>query len=62
MLEAAYYSELGNISTPYLNDDGFEFDTRTLRKLLADIPEPNVLENTFSIFEFAKESKFTNYN
>jgi hypothetical protein len=60
MLEALYYSEVGNISTPYLYDDAFEFDTRTVRKLLADIPEPDIVNSTDLIFEFAVAQQFRN--
>lgn len=60
MLEALYYSEVGNISTPYLYDDPFEFDTRTVRKLLAHIPEPDIIESTESIFKFAVSQQFKN--
>jgi len=60
MLEALYYSEVGNISTPYLYDDTFEFDARTVRELLANIPEPDVIKNTDAIFEFAVSQQFKN--
>lgn len=58
-LEMAYYSKLGNISTPYLYDDTFEFDTRKVRELMADYAEPNIEEQTDRILQFAKDQKFS---
>lgn len=60
MLEALYYSEVGNISSPYLFDDSFEFDTKTVRDLLSHIPEPDIMLNTEDIFKFALSQQFKN--
>lgn len=60
MLEALYYAEVGNISSPYLFDDAFEFDTKTVRALLSHIEEPDVIANTDSIFRFAVAEQFKN--
>jgi thioester reductase-like protein len=59
MLEALYYSKVGNIATPYLNDDTYILDTTNVRSIMTDIQEPDIEQFADEILGFAKAKGFS---
>ena len=55
MLEAIYYNQLGDVGSPYLHDVSYEFDARTVRRVLQDIEEPDIIAQIDEILEVVKE-------
>jgi nucleoside-diphosphate-sugar epimerase len=57
--ERLYYCTVGRQFNPYWNTLPHRFSTRKLRALMADIPEPNVLNCFATIFDHALERQFS---
>lgn len=56
--EKIYYETIGQQISPYINTPEFQFDTRLLRMLMHDVPEPDVTNNLTMMLDYAIAKEF----
>jgi nucleoside-diphosphate-sugar epimerase len=57
-IERLYYQTAGAVFTPYINAPPHEFDAAELRRIIADIPEPDILASFHDLIGYALERGF----
>jgi nucleoside-diphosphate-sugar epimerase len=61
-LEKLYYDKVGHIFSPYLCTTPSHYDTRNLRSLMHDIPEPNLTERLPELLRYAAKRDFVSFD
>lgn len=61
-IEKLFYKTIGNQLLKYSTSKKHYFESKLIRKLLADIEEPNMLENFKEVYNFAHNINFDNNN
>ncbi len=56
--QRAYQSKIAPSFEPYINDDAFTFDNKTLKELMADIPMISVRDSFENLIKYAVENQF----